>query len=324
MVPYVCNLNRVYYVPLRYAELIKENTTMLKRIFLFVATNILVITTISIITNALGLQPYLSHHGLDLRQLAIFCAIWGMAGSFISLLMSKFIAKMAMGVIIINPKTATREEAFLLDVIQDLSKQAGLRKMPEVGIYHSPELNAFATGPSRNNSLVAVSSGLLANMNRNEIEGVLGHEISHIANGDMVTMTLVQGVVNAFSLFLSRVIAYAISVAMSRDDEEHNISHVTYSLLTMVFDVLFTLLGSILVAAYSRWREYRADAAGAKIAGQSNMIAALKRLQFGAGIEDDKAPSLAAFKIARHASWLELFSTHPPLDKRIARLENTI
>src|SRR5690348_13693715 len=228
---------------------------MLKRIFLFIATNVLVIATISIITSALGLHSYLTSHGIDYKQLAIFCAIWGTGGAFISLLMSRFIAKMAMGVVIINPQNATREEHFLLDIVYDLAKKLGLKKMPEVGIYRSPELNAFATGPSKNNSLVAVSSGLLTSMNRNEIEAVLAHEISHVANGDMVTMTLVQGIVNAFAMFLSRIAAYAISIALSRgDDKEGNsISYLTYSLLTIVFDILFTILGSILVAAYSRW-----------------------------------------------------------------------
>lgn len=294
---------------------------MLKRIFLFIATNILVIATISIITSALGLRSYLTAYGIDYSQLAMFCLIWGMAGSFISLLMSKFIAKMAMGVVVINPNNATREEHFLLEIIYDLAKKARLKKMPEVGIYRSSELNAFATGPSKNHSLVAVSSGLLMSMNRDEIEAVLGHEISHITNGDMVTMTLVQGVVNSFALFLSRIIAYAISLSMSRSDEKSGeFSYMTYSILTFVFDILFTLLGTILVAAYSRWREYRADFGGAKLVGRDKMIAALKRLHNGADVEDDRAPSLAVLKIAHHSSWLEIFSTHPPIDKRIARL----
>jgi heat shock protein HtpX len=297
---------------------------MFKRIILFLATNILVIATISIITSALGLHSYLTEHGIDYTQLAIFCAIWGTVGSFISLLMSKFVAKMAMGVVIINPKTATREELFLLDIVKRLARKAGLNKMPEVGIYSSPELNAFATGPTKNNALVAVSSGLLASMNQDEIEGVLGHEISHVANGDMVTMTLVQGIVNAFAMFLSRIAAYAISIFLSRDNERSGeFSHITYMLLTIVFDILFTLLGSILVAAYSRWREYRADAGGAKLAGRDKMIEALRRLERGVPIEDDRAPSLAALKISQHASWLSLFSTHPPLEKRIARLSKT-
>lgn len=294
---------------------------MLNRVLLFLGTNLLIITTISVITSALGLHHYLSAHGLDYRQLAVFCALWGMGGSLISLWLSKVIAKMAMGVVIINPKTATRDEHFLLDIVQSLAKSAGLKRMPEVGIYHSPEINAFATGPSQNNALVAVSSGLLAGMNRQEIEGVLGHEISHIANGDMVTMTLIQGVINAFALFFSRVLAYAVSIALSRGDERSgDISYLTYSIFTFVFDILFTVLGSLLVAAFSRYREYRADAGGAKLAGRGNMVAALQRLQATTSLEDDSAPSLAALKIANHPAWLEWFSTHPPLQKRIARL----
>src|SRR3990167_11171348 len=207
---------------------------MLKRTLLFIGTNLLVIVTISIVTSVLGLHSYLTPYGIDYTQLAIFCALWGTAGSFISLFMSKFIAKMAMGVVIINPRSATREEIFLFDMVKRLANKAGLKTMPEVGIYHSPELNAFATGPTKNQALVALSSGLLMNMNRDEIEAVLGHEISHIANGDMVTMTLVQGVVNSFALFLSRIAAYAVSIAMSRGEERNEFSYITYTVLTIV------------------------------------------------------------------------------------------
>lgn len=297
---------------------------MLKRILLFFATNILVIAMISIITSVFGLHGYLTKSGIDFQQLAIFCLIWGMAGSIISLFMSKFMAKMAMGVSVIDPRKATPVEQELIQTVYKLSKQAGLTTMPEVGIYNSPELNAFATGPSRNNSLVAVSSGLLQSMNREQVEGVLGHEISHVANGDMVTMTLLQGVINAFALFLSRVAAYAVSVALSRgEDKEGGISHLTYYLFAFVFDILFTLLGSILVAAFSRWREYRADAGGAKLAGKQSMISALQRLQGKEEIEDDRAPSFSALKISHRPAFLELFSSHPPLEKRIARLEKS-
>lgn len=296
---------------------------MLKRVMLFLGTNLLVIATISIITSALGLHGYLSAHGINYQQLAIFCLIWGMGGSLISLLLSKTIAKFAMGVVIIQPNSATREEQFLLEIVSDLSKRAGLKAMPEVGIYHSPELNAFATGPSQRHALVAVSSGLLTGMNRAEIEGVLGHEISHIANGDMVTMTLLQGIINAFALFFSRILAYAIAVALSRGEErEGGISDITYYICTFIFDILFTLLGSVLVAAFSRYREYRADAGGAKLAGKSNMVAALQRLGATVALEDDRAPSLAALKIESKPSWLSLFSTHPPIEKRIARLNS--
>ena|SRR3990167_6653283 len=295
---------------------------MLKRTLLFIGTNLLVIVTISIVTSVLGLHSYLTPYGIDYTQLAIFCALWGTAGSFISLFMSKFIAKMAMGVVIINPRSATREEIFLFDMVKRLANKAGLKTMPEVGIYHSPELNAFATGPTKNQALVAVSSGLLMNMNRDEIEAVLGHEISHIANGDMVTMTLVQGIVNSFALFFSRILAYIVSMSLSRSEErEGDISYLTYTVCTIVFDILFTLLGTILVAAFSRYREYRADVGGAKLAGREQMIAALKRLQYTSEMEDERAPSLAALKISHHTSWLQLFSTHPPLESRIARLE---
>lgn len=300
---------------------------MLKRVFLFLATNILVIVTISIITSLLGLHGYLTAHGIDYSSLAIFCAIWGTTGAFISLFMSKFMAKMAMGVQVIDPQRATPDEHRLLNVIYNLSQKAGLPKMPEVGIYQSPELNAFATGPSKGDALVAVSTGLLTSMNQGEIEGVLGHEITHVANGDMVTMTLIQGVVNAFSLFLSRVIAYAISAAMARGENDERegggISMLTYSLLTMVFDILFTILGSLVVAAFSRWREYRADAGGAKLAGRNNMINALQRLRSTMELEDDKAPALAAFKISHRPNIVEIFSSHPPLEKRIERLMQT-
>jgi heat shock protein HtpX len=298
---------------------------MFKRIFLFIATNVLVIATISIVTSLLGLHSYLTSYGIDYTQLAIFCAIWGTSGAFISLLMSKWTAKMAMGVVLIDPKNATREEQFLLEIIYSLARKVGLRTMPEVGIYSSPELNAFATGPTKNNSLVAVSSGLLTSMNRDEVEGVLGHEISHVANGDMVTMTLVQGVVNSFSLFLSRILAYTLTIAMRGDERDGSFSYMTYSMFSILFDVLLTLLGTILVASFSRHREYRADQGGAKLAGRDNMIAALERLkqtqEIEDPVEDNRAPSLDALKISQRSSWLELFSSHPPLEKRIARLQ---
>lgn len=297
----------------------------MKRMLLFLGTNLLVILTISIITSALGLHGYLTKYGLDYKSLAIFCAIWGTTGAFISLFLSKSIAKMAMGVVIINPNHANRDERALLDIIYRLAHKAGLKTMPEVGIYGSQEVNAFATGPSKNNALVAVSSGLLANMNQREVEGVLGHEISHIANGDMVTMTLIQGIVNAFAMFLSRIIAYGISVALSRDqDKEGGISTATYYILTILFDILFTFLGAILVAAYSRWREYRADLGGAQLSSRDNMIASLQRLQSMSSLgSDQRAPSLAALKISSQSRWLAVFSSHPSLEARIERLQKS-
>lgn len=296
----------------------------MKRIFLFLATNVLVIATISIVMSVLGIQPYLSAQGINFTSLLIFCALWGMGGSFISLFMSKFIAKRAMGVKIIDPNSASGAERELLNMVYRFADRAGLPKKPEVGIYNSPEINAFATGPSKSNSLVAVSTGLLESMQTNEVEGVLGHEVSHIANGDMVTMTLIQGVVNAFALFLSRIIAFAISSAISRDDNE-GMSYGIYFLLSIVFDILFTILGSIVVAAFSRWREFHADAGSAQIGGKENMIAALERLKSASGIEEDpRGESITTLKISHRSKWMGLFATHPPLDERIKRLQQAL
>ena len=299
---------------------------MFKRVLLFIGTNILVIATISIVTHLLGLHTYLTTHGINYQSLAIFCAFWGTAGAFISLLLSKFIAKKSMGVEVIDPNaTQTEEQRNILDIVHGLARKAGLTTMPEVGIYQSSELNAFATGATKKNSLVAVSSGLLQKMNRDEIEGVLGHEISHITNGDMVTMTLLQGIINAFALFLSRIVAYIISMgAAGRDDSQESITGPgpMFYMLTMMFDVLFTLLGSILVATFSRYREYRADRGGSNLAGRNNMIAALQALQRNMQPEDTRAPSLATLKISHKSAGLRaLFSSHPPLELRIARLQ---
>lgn len=298
---------------------------MFSRVLLFLATNILVIATISIVTNLLGLHSYLTAHGINYLSLAIFCTLWGTAGAFISLLTSKFIAKKSMGVNIIDPNTAVGEEKNILELIHQLARKAGLKTLPEVGIYNSPELNAFATGPTKNNSLLAVSSGLLQKMNPDQIEGVLGHEISHITNGDMVTMTLILGIINAFALFLSRLVAYVISVgAAGRNNNEGttNSPGPLFFMLSMVFDILFTFLGSILVAAFSRHREYRADKGGAILAGRNKMIAALQALQKAMEPEDTRAPSLATLKISHKSSGFRaLFSSHPPLELRIARLQ---
>ena len=298
---------------------------MFSRVLLFLATNILVIATISIVTNLLGLHSYLTSHGINYLSLAIFCALWGTAGAFISLFTSKFIAKKSMGVNIIDPNTAAGEEKDIIDLIHRLARKAGLKTLPEVGIYNSPELNAFATGPTKNNSLLAVSSGLLQKMNPDEIEGVLGHEITHITNGDMVTMTLILGIINAFALFLSRLAAYVISVgAAERNNNEGTINGPgpLFFFFFLVFDILFTFLGSILVAAFSRHREYRADKGGAILAGRDKMIEALQALQKAIEPEDTRAPSLATLKIShKSGGFRALFSSHPPLELRIARLQ---
>lgn len=293
-----------------------------KRIFLFLLTNILVIATISIVINLLGLRSYLTAYGIDYKTLLIFCSLWGMGGALISLLISKFVAKNSMGVRIIDPPQANAQEKALLEIVYGLARKIGLTKMPEVGIYDSPELNAFATGPSKNSSLVAVSSGLLNSMNKDEIEGVLGHEISHVGNGDMVTMMLLQGVINSFALFLSRIIAYAVSMALNRSEDRQGPSMGLFYILSFVFDIMFTLLGTIVVASFSRWREYRADAGGARLAGRDNMIAALQQLKANYDKpEDNRAPALSNLKISHKAGFLGLFSSHPPLDKRIERLQ---
>jgi heat shock protein HtpX len=282
----------------------------MKRIILFVATNFLVMITISILLSVLGVNRYLTAAGINYEQLAIFCLIWGMAGSLVSLALSKVSAKWTMGLQVVD--RSSPEAAWLVLMIEDLSRKAGLPKTPEVAIYDSPEVNAFATGPSRRNSLVAFSTGLLRSMNRNEVEGVAGHEIAHIANGDMVTMTLLQGVVNAFVMFFARVIAFAVS-QNAREESRYTIQYT----VTMVLEIALGLLGMLLVCGFSRWREFRADRGGAQYAGKHDMIAALERLASNQRMYD-QAPSLATLKISGGVG--VLFATHPPLEKRIAAL----
>ncbi len=303
-----------------------------KRIFLFLLVNILVVTTISITLSLLGVHGYMTAYGIDYQQLAIFCLVWGMSGSLISLALSRFMAKRMMGVEVIDPNTRDPELRHLIDQVYGLSRSAGLTVMPEVGVYDSPDLNAFATGPTRNRSLVAVSTGLLGRMNKNEVEGVLGHEIAHIANGDMVTLTLIQGVVNAFVMFLSRVAAFAISQALrgnSDREERSESSPFLHHMLVIVFDIVFSILGSMVVAWFSRYREFRADAGGARFAGRDKMVAALKALQrvYESPMMDDLPPApdaIKAFQIStrKKGGFLALFSSHPPLEDRIYALEN--
>jgi heat shock protein HtpX len=296
---------------------------MFKRVSLFIITNLLVIATISIVVSVLGINTFLTSKGINYLSLAIFCAIWGTGGAFISLWMSRWIAKTSMGVNLIDPQTASGDARLLLNVVYGLARKVGLPTLPEVGVYDSEELNAFATGPSKNSALVAVSSGLLNNMNQNEVEAVLGHEISHVANGDMVTMTLVQGIINSFALFLSRIIAYAVAAGTSRSDtrESGGLSLGLFFVLSLIFDIVFTFLGSLVVAAFSRHREYRADAGGARLVGKQGMISALRELEKNLGVEDHRAPSLATLKISHQKEWKTWFSTHPPLESRIERIE---
>jgi heat shock protein HtpX len=289
-----------------------------KRFGLVIVLNLLIMTTISIVLNVLNIRPYLANNGIDYSMLMVFCLIWGFGGAFISLLLSKFMAKKMMGVQIVK-ETDLRDAdgQWLFQTVSRLSQHAGLAKVPEVGIYQGEEMNAFATGPSRSNSLVAVSTGLLRKMNRNELEGVLAHEIAHIANGDMVTMTLVQGVVNAFGMFLARVVGHLLSTAV---DEEK--APMVRMIATIVLDIFFNILGMFLVSYVSRRREFRADQGGAAIGGREKMILALQRLQSEmAPIPAERSP-VATMQISnRRGGFLNLLSTHPSLEDRIARLK---
>ena len=292
-----------------------------KRIFLFLITNLLVVITLTIVLGLLGLGQYrFIGGGYDLTGLAFFALVWGMGGAFISLQMSRFIAKQATGVQLVGGSTGTPDADWLYHTVARLTQNANL-PMPEVGIYPSEEVNAFATGPSKSRSLVAVSSGLLRSMRREEVEGVLAHEVAHIANGDMVTMTLLQGVINAFVIFFSRVIAYVIANrGGSRDDSRGN-SYMFQYLITIVLQIVLGILGSIVTAWFSRQREFRADRGGASLAGRERMLAALRRLQANQELVDGRHQALATLKINGARNWLMLFSTHPPLAVRIAALE---
>ena len=285
----------------------------MKRIFLVLITNLLIVITINVLLSILGVNHYMarSGYGYNLQDLAVFCFIWGMVGAFISLLLSKVSAKWMMGVHVIDRRSA--EFGWLVSMVEQLSRKAGLPKVPEVGIWDSPEVNAFATGPSKRNSLVAFSTGLLRSMEQNEIEGVAAHEIAHIANGDMVTMTLLQGVVNSFVMFFARVIAWAIA-QNSREESRPGIQFA----VTMLLEIILGILGMVVVAAFSRHREFRADAGGAKYAGRQDMIAALQRLSMNTR-RYDQEPALATLKIAGGVG--RFFASHPPLEQRIAALK---
>jgi heat shock protein HtpX len=295
----------------------------LRRIFLFFAVNALVIFTISIILRIFDVQPFLQSHGISYPDLLAFCLIWGFGGAFISLALSRKMAKWLMGVKVIDPNTRDTQGRDLIHIVYTLARAANLPVMPEVGIYESPEINAFATGPSRSRSLVAVSRGLLNKMSHSELEGVLGHEIAHIANGDMVTMTLIQGVINAFVMFLARVLAFALS-GLGNRNKQHSSSG-SYYMLVFIFELVFMALGMLVIAAYSRYREFRADRGGAKLAGRDNMVSALIALQRTQEIVDQRyqKPAFESFKISnpKKHGFRHLFATHPPLEVRIERLK---
>lgn len=290
-----------------------------KRVLLFVGVNILVIATLSIVMQVFNVQPYLTERGINYEALLIFCSIWGFGGAFISLALSRVMAKWMMGVKVIDAQTNNYEMRDLLQRVHEFARRAGLEKMPEVGYYESDELNAFATGPSRNRALVAVSTGLLQRMNHDEVDGVLAHEVAHIANGDMVTMTLVQGVVNVFVMFLARVIGFFASQFVS----EERRGLVQFGVV-IALEILLGILGMIVVSYFSRQREYRADAGGAKLSAREKMIAALERLKDNSMIQTENTQnSLSTLKISSKSSGImKLFSTHPDLDDRIQRLRS--
>ena len=289
---------------------------MAKRVFLFLVTNLVVVVTLSLILSVLGVGRYVGPGGqLRIVPLAVFCFIWGMGGAFISLQMSRWIAKRSLGVTLIDGRSGQSDLDWLHNTVANLTRQANLPQ-PEVGVYDSPEVNAFATGPSRKRSLVAVSTGLLRNMSRAEIEGVLGHEIAHIQNGDMVTMALVQGVMNAFVMFFARVIGMLVRQAVDR-----RIANLVYYAVVFLLEIGLGILGSLVTMWFSREREYRADRGWAALAGRDSMIAALQRLLASKDRIDTTNTALATFKIAGVPGWLSAFSTHPPLESRIAALQ---
>jgi heat shock protein HtpX len=287
----------------------------MKRVFLFLATNFAIVIVLLTVTRLLGVDQFLTANGLDLTSLAIFSLVIGFGGAFISLLMSKTIAKWSTKAQVIeNPSSA--EEIWIVSTVKRFAEQANI-DMPEVAIYQGTP-NAFATGAFKNSSLVAVSTGLLQSMTREEVEAVIGHEVAHIANGDMVTMTLLQGVMNTFVIFFARVVGYLVDSFLRRDDNNNGIG-MGYWITTIVFEIIFGFLAQLVVAWFSRQREFRADAGATQFMGRNQpMINALKRL---GGLQTTTLPgNMAAFGIA--GDWTKWFSTHPPIEKRIEALQS--
>jgi len=289
----------------------------MKRVLLFLATNLAIMLVLSVTLRLLGVERILDEQGsgLNINSLLVFALVFGMGGSFISLAISKWTAKRFTGAQVIE-RPRNEAERWLVETVQRQAKAAGIG-MPEVAIYESPDVNAFATGMSRNNALVAVSTGLLNSMSRDEAEAVLGHEVSHVANGDMVTLALIQGVVNTFVIFLSRVIGHLVDRVVFKNERGHGPA---FWITTIVAELVLGILASIIVMWFSRYREFRADAGGARLAGRQKMIAALERL---ARAHTQPLPDqLAAFGIAGGLAHglKRLFMTHPPLSERIAAL----
>ncbi|WP_227369747.1 protease HtpX [Halomonas sp. M20] len=294
------------------------------RIILFLATNLAVVLVASVTLRLLGVEPYLNANGLNMNSLLIFCFVFGMAGSLVSLFISKWMAKKSTGTQVIGtPSNET--EKWLLDTVGELAQQAGI-KMPEVGIFPAQQSNAFATGWNKNDALVAVSAGLLNRMRPEETRAVLAHEIGHVANGDMVTLALIQGVLNTFVMFFARVVAQLLDSFLRRDDSGGGLGFMGYFAVVIVAEIVFGLIASVIVAWFSRFREYRADAAGAKFAGSGAMINALARLKTESEMPDQMPETLTAFAITTGQTrkiMEKLFASHPPLDERIRALKES-
>ena len=293
----------------------------MKRILLFLATNMAVLVLASITLNILGVGSYLGSQGLNLGSLLAFCAVFGFAGSFVSLFLSKTMAKMGTGTRIIGRPASAREQ-WLVETVQELSEKAGIG-MPEVGIFPSPESNAFATGWNKNSALVAVSEGLLDRFSPNEARAVIGHEIGHVANGDMVTLSLMQGVVNTFVMFFARIIGYAVDSFLRRDNDEGGVG-IGFYIATFVAEIILGFLASAIVMWFSRQREFRADHAGANLASRQDMIAALQRLQSEYEAPSMMPATMTAFGIrsGTRSGLAAIFTSHPPLEQRIEALRN--
>jgi heat shock protein HtpX len=293
------------------------------RILLFLATNVAILVVLSVVFNLLGLEGILAENQVDLnlQALLVMSAVIGFAGSFISLFISKWMAKRSMGVQVIDPQQPRNDtERWLVSTVQRQAQQANIG-MPEVGVFDSPDPNAFATGANKNNALVAVSTGLMQAMSRDEVEAVLAHEVSHVANGDMVTMALIQGVVNTFVIFLSRLVGFFVDRVILRNTRGLGIG---YFISSIIAQILLGILASTIVMWFSRRREFRADAGGASLAGRQQMIGALKRLQATAPDESVMPEQMAAFGIhgSKPTGLRALFMSHPPLEQRIAALED--
>jgi heat shock protein HtpX len=292
------------------------------RIVLFLATNLAVILLASVTFRVLGLEEFMYQQGIgiNLTGMLVFAAVFGMGGSFFSLLISKWMAKKSVGAHVID-QPGSQSERWLIDTVKELAQNAGIG-MPEVAVFDSPQPNAFATGASKNNALVAVSTGLLQNMRPEEVRAVLGHEIGHVANGDMVTLTLIQGVMNTFVIFFARIIGSIVDRTVFRNENGHGMG---FFITSMIAQVVLGIGASIIVMWFSRHREFRADAAGAHLAGRNNMIAALERLKPATQMPETMPDTLVAFGISNgvRSGLSALFASHPPLDARIAALRQT-